>query len=303
MEEAWELAAVSSKSEVFLSWSGDYARKVALAFSEWLPLVIHGVRTFHSSEGIEVGSKWNSILSSELSEMDFGVLFITSENCDAPWINFEAGALSKNVEESRVIPVLIDPENIDLARSPLRQFQNVKLDKEGFSRIVVGVYSSMNSPSLSAELVSRSFNHWWPQLDEMLSAIGPYEAGKPIKKPTEDDRLAALTEEVRYLADLIGRRQPRSPHDLVAKVTNLNELLARATNPIAADIIHDFSELKFAEFLNVVRQKYNMKQVEVLANDILPKNLLNLTQVGKWDVQEAVEERVLSFHKVSEDST
>jgi hypothetical protein len=92
--------------KVFLSWSGDVSRQVAGLLREWLPLVINEIEPFMSSEDIDKGTRGLNIIASELQDSDHGVVVVTEENFERPWINFEAGALSKVVEGSRVTPLL-----------------------------------------------------------------------------------------------------------------------------------------------------------------------------------------------------
>jgi hypothetical protein len=67
---------------------------------EWLSSTLPGVEPFVSSEDIEKGQRWNVSISKELEACSFGILFVTRENQSAPWLVFEAGALSKAFESS-----------------------------------------------------------------------------------------------------------------------------------------------------------------------------------------------------------
>ena len=57
-----------------------------------------------------------------LETCNFGVLCITRENLNSPWILFEAGALAESMQDERVIPLLLDLDFKDLS-GPLAQFQ------------------------------------------------------------------------------------------------------------------------------------------------------------------------------------
>src|SRR5882672_2738327 len=109
--------------KVFLSWSGKTSRAVAQAFHDWLPLVVQAAKPFISSDDIVKGSRWSDALASELNETAYGILIVTEQNYDKPWVHFEAGAISKAVDQAHVSPFLF---NIDAARledGPLAQFQ------------------------------------------------------------------------------------------------------------------------------------------------------------------------------------
>src|SRR5205809_828915 len=94
-------------SKVFLSWSGETSHSVAMALYEWLPAIIQNVKPFMSSEDLRKGGRWSKDLAVELEQTNFGIICLTPENLEAPWIMFESGALSKFVIESNVSPFLV----------------------------------------------------------------------------------------------------------------------------------------------------------------------------------------------------
>ena len=81
--------------KVFLSWSGDLSHRIACEFRDWLPCVLQYAKPYVSSQDIDKGARWTTDIAKELHESAYGILCITRENIEAPWINFEAGALSK----------------------------------------------------------------------------------------------------------------------------------------------------------------------------------------------------------------
>lgn len=94
--------------KVFISWSGNISWKVAVIFRDWLPSVIQSVEPYVSSEDIDKGARWSTDIAKELEDSTFGILCVTKENLEAPWLSFEAGALSKTMEKSFVTPFLFD---------------------------------------------------------------------------------------------------------------------------------------------------------------------------------------------------
>lgn len=92
--------------KVFISWSGSQSHHVAIALRDWLPSVLQIVEPYVSSEDIDKGARWSTDISKELEDSNFGIICVTPENIDAPWVNFEAGALSKSLDRSRVAPFL-----------------------------------------------------------------------------------------------------------------------------------------------------------------------------------------------------
>src|ERR1043166_1601551 len=109
--------------KIFVSWSGEASREAAELLRSWLPNVVQQTGVWVSSQDIGKGEKWSASLWESLTEINFGILMVTRENSKAPWIMFEAGALSKTVK-SRVIPILCDIDRLDVANTPLGQFQH-----------------------------------------------------------------------------------------------------------------------------------------------------------------------------------
>jgi hypothetical protein len=89
--------------KVFLSWSGEKSRAVATALRAWLPYVNAEVEPWMSESDIEPGARWSAEIAKELESTSFGIACVTSGNQGSPWLNFEAGALAKQLSTSRVI--------------------------------------------------------------------------------------------------------------------------------------------------------------------------------------------------------
>ena len=87
---------------VFLGWSGNLSHKVAKELVLWITQVIQAVKPWISSQDIEKGARWFKEIGESLSNTDFGILCLTGSNLSAPWILFEAGALSKSSGQANV---------------------------------------------------------------------------------------------------------------------------------------------------------------------------------------------------------
>jgi hypothetical protein len=114
--------------KVFISWSGEKSYGIARELGKWLPYIIQAIKPFVSSGNIRKGARWSDVLAEELKETQYGIICITRQNVMSPWINFEAGALSKMIGQSYVSPLLFDVEPSRL-RGPLSQFQATVFDK------------------------------------------------------------------------------------------------------------------------------------------------------------------------------
>jgi hypothetical protein len=152
--------------KVFLSWSGDRSRAVAEALSELLPDILQGVRPWVSNHDIAPGARWGMELSRALQGSNFGVLCLTGENLAAPWLLFEAGSLSKEVQESRVVPYRLGLRAADIP-FPLAQFQGVDANESGTRRLIETLNSALPDP-IERQRLDRLFERCWPDLKGRL---------------------------------------------------------------------------------------------------------------------------------------
>jgi TIR domain len=169
--------------DIFLSWSGDKSRKAAEHFRNWLPNVIQSINPYFSAQDIRKGTRWASELSSKLEGTQFGLIFLTKENLNAPWILFEAGALSKNIDASRVCAILLDLKPTDLF-NPLAQFQLSVFEKADIFKTLESINSSAEN-KLSDKTLQAVFEKWWPDLEKDISKILTEEIGTSEEVRTE----------------------------------------------------------------------------------------------------------------------
>ncbi len=108
--------------KIFITWSGDTSCLIAEVLNKWLPGVLQAVKTYYSPNDILKGTRWNAEISKELESSQVGIICLTKDNLEAPWIMFEAGALSKSLENSKVCPILFGVDASEV-KGPLVQFE------------------------------------------------------------------------------------------------------------------------------------------------------------------------------------
>jgi hypothetical protein len=156
--------------KVFLSWSGDKSHKVALVFRDWLPSVIQSIVPYVSSEDIDKGARWSSDIAQELEDSTFGILCVTKENLTAPWLNFEAGALSKTMDKSLVCPFLFNIKRSEV-KGPVLQFQSTIFEKEDIKKLVQALNTASNPNGLTDDKLNKAFEVWYPELETKLKQL------------------------------------------------------------------------------------------------------------------------------------
>jgi TIR domain len=153
--------------KVFISWSGQTSKNIAEIFRQWLPTVIQIAIPYYSPDDITKGTRWNSEISLELNESKIGIICLTKDNLESPWIMFEAGALSKNIDNSKVCPILFGLEPTDI-QGPLVQFQAARFNKEEIKKVVRMINAEGGDNALNSETFEQVFEVWWPKLSERI---------------------------------------------------------------------------------------------------------------------------------------
>lgn len=182
--------------KVFISWSGERSHQLADALHDWIPLVLHYVEPWLSQADIEAGQRWAEQVAKELEASNFGIICVTRENVGSPWVLFEAGALAKSLQGSRVIPLLLDLDFRDIT-GPLAQFQAKKAERSGLSEVVQSLNQAANHP-VSEDRVKLLFDPLWPELEKKVASIP--KASTPAKHPRpQPEILEELVASIRSL--------------------------------------------------------------------------------------------------------
>lgn len=90
---------MSKTCNVFISWSGQRSKLAALALHRWLPSAIQAAKPWMSDKDIEKGTRGLHELSTALEGIRVGIVCLTPENLHSDWIHYEAGALSKSIND------------------------------------------------------------------------------------------------------------------------------------------------------------------------------------------------------------
>jgi hypothetical protein len=186
--------------KVFMSWSGDRSREVAKLLHYWIKCVVQASHPWISTSGIDSGSIWFNQINSELQDTTFGIICLTKENKDAPWILFEAGALAKGLASSRVCTFLIDLETKDI-RDPLAQFNHTLPNYESVWKLVSTLNSSLAEVSrLDVTVLKGVFETYWPQFQKKFDdVLKTYPETTVVPPRKEKDILSDILESTRGL--------------------------------------------------------------------------------------------------------
>lgn len=208
LESEFSITLVERILRIFISWSGERSRFVAEALRDWIPYVIQSAKPWISTKDIFAGEDWDKEINEKLGELNFGIICLTPDNLQAPWINFEAGALSCKIKDKTLVcPYLIDLEPKDVA-PPLSRFQLVKANREGTLKVVESINGAVKENPLDKHFLDETFNIWWPKLEERLSSL-PFIDNEhtPKSERNETEILIEVLEIVRNFATQRPRNQ------------------------------------------------------------------------------------------------
>jgi len=211
--------------KVFISWSENLSKQIAKSLHGWIPSVIQSIEAYFTPENIDKGSRWFPEISDELEKTNYGILCITKENLNSPWMIFEAGALSKKVKKSGVCPILFDVSTSDLP-PVLAQFQAVTKFEKGQVKDLMESLNKLTEKPLPTDSFNRIFDTFWPQIEEEVSKIlKNYDHGKNLEESrTSEDMIKEILGLTRSMASSIAMTEL---HFRNIKIGELAETLGR----------------------------------------------------------------------------
>lgn len=251
-------------------------------------MLIQRIEPYISSE-IDKGARWSTDIARELESSSFGIACVTNENKEAPWLLFEAGALSKSVAEGRLAPLLCGIEQSDIQRSPISQFQMTKFERTEFLRLLHSINASLGLEALEIAVLDNLFTALWPSLstavDAILEAADRSQPRPPA--PVDGERIMGAIEELitnsRATAQILARpekllpehylrhavRLPGGPDRLLSDrdVRRLTELVSEArsslgdTRPVDDDdhALIDQAKQSLSEAISLLRNAISLR--------------------------------------------
>lgn len=174
--------------------------------AEWLRDVVQAADPWFSARDIDRGAVWFSAIARSLSETSVGIVLLTNENKEAPWILFESGGLAKGLESSRVCTFLIDikPEDV---KNPLAQFNHSMPTEDGVFSLIRTVNESLTLGALESKRLERAFELAWPDFQsEFKRILSETDNRTPVHQPRRtEDILADVLESSRSLNSTMRR--------------------------------------------------------------------------------------------------
>jgi len=193
--------------KIFISWSGNRSKAIAEIISDWIKCVIQASQPWISTRDIDRGAIWFSEINDKLKDTSIGIVCLTQDNKNKPWILFETGALAKGLTTNRVCTFLIDLEPSDL-RDPLAQFNHTTPNKNSVWELVRTINSCLGEKMLDERILSQVFDTYWPQFDiSFKDAISANPPTEEIPPRTEQDLLTEILNNTRGLSRRVNEME------------------------------------------------------------------------------------------------
>ena len=192
------------KMKVFISWSGKTSFEVAKVLKEWIPCVIQDIEPYFSSDDIDKGARWSTDIAKELELAEFGILCVTKDNLNSEWLNFEAGALSKAIDKSKVCPFLFNLLPSDISNSPILQFQMTSVDRDDMYKLFQSMNKALGENALEETRLKKMFELSWNEIDTALKGIEDVSTKDGEKKKEKSLDQQKILEE---MLDLLRSQQ------------------------------------------------------------------------------------------------
>lgn len=124
---------------------------------------------------------------------------VTKDNLQSQWLNFEAGALSKAIDKSRVCPLLFRVKTTDITNSPILQFQMAVAEKNDVFKLFKSINTSLGENGLDESRLEKVFETFWPQMEKAFESIQDPNNGEEQKKGKKDTNDVILEEMLNLL--------------------------------------------------------------------------------------------------------
>lgn len=190
-----------------------------------------------SEQDIPAGARWGQEIGSHLEKADFGIICLTEQNLDAPWILFEAGALAKSLGTARVCPYLFGIQPSDV-KEPLSQFQAKRANEAETLDLIRELNQTLRVKSpdlaLSDSEIPSIFARWWTDLEKEFKNAPKSQTETARRRDPQE-----LLEEVLELTRQINRRTSLGTSSFYGRRSPLDQFRARlrAMDPRLGDAL------------------------------------------------------------------
>lgn len=189
--------------KIFISWSKKLSKDCAEILRDWIKCTLQASQPWVSSKDIDKGSLWFNEINDQLKDTKVGIICLTKENKENPWILFESGALAKGLSANRVCTFLIDLTPADLT-NPMAQFNHTMPDQDGMKSLLKTINKELGERALEDRILDQVFDTYWPLFEKNFNeAIKNFPISEKSESPRSSDEI--LTE-ILYTTRTLDKR-------------------------------------------------------------------------------------------------
>lgn len=269
--------------KIFISWSKGLSKDCAEILRDWIKCTLQASDPWVSSKDIDKGSLWFNEINDQLKDTKVGVVCLTKENKENPWILFESGALAKGLSASRVCTFLIDLIPADL-ENPMAQFNHTMPDQESMKGLLTTINKELGVNRLEDRILDQVFETYWPIFDEKFKCVIRNAPLNNEVEPTRsnDDILTeilyttrTLDKRIRSLEKIDNRNSGRM--DASERQGYLDLIISMLENGLSrSEIEVELKGIVSKSFISGVIDSINMSNSSLSKNNsvLMPKQTL-----------------------------
>lgn len=211
---------------VFISWSKPRSQAFAVAMHKFIKRCIQAANPWMSMQ-TPAGAAWAETIMAQLESAVAGIICLTQDNQQEPWLIFEGGALAKQ----RILHVV----SVDIAPSaikfPFAAYQATVPTKEGMLELLRAINKRLDAllQRADADLVEDCDLHF-PAFDAELQRVRAMPQSAETKKRTEVDMLEELVTTTRQIASVLSEEvirerivmSPEKLRDVIRALKDMN---------------------------------------------------------------------------------
>lgn len=158
--------------KIFICWKGDNSKNIAIELKNMLENEIFensGLCCFVSEIDIQAGDDWWNKIKKELKSSSRGIICITKENLQAPWVFFESGAMISH--DIFVTPLLFNCNIETLKNTPLHNTQMFDFyNQERFINLMININEELHLTTMTKSQLTAIVKVKYNTLLEKLSS-------------------------------------------------------------------------------------------------------------------------------------
>ena len=156
------------KVKIFISWFGNYSRKVAKELRDLLNLLYDAFELFMSESDINPSADWEFEIDNQQHNTDVMIAILTAKSIRSSAVNYEIGRMGTiKTPKTKVYTILAEStlKSVKIGW-PLNKFPHAKLDRNGVQSVSEDIWKNYSCSSTNQVL--NSFRKRWGNFEVAL---------------------------------------------------------------------------------------------------------------------------------------